>query len=147
MIEKPFYRNEDVVKCQRGYDGKSLREIVELEKKAITERLPEIDDAHAKYTGKGRSRMLTVQKLIDYLKTQDPKACILAYEPNSDAYIEQFPDLPSPEVETVAEARKRMASSLKSWYRDTDRAEERIKQDLETVFRYAQDNDVIIRFA
>ena len=141
----PFYRDEDAVKRQEEYVDKTMGEIMELEKQDFDKRRPEIDAAHEKYAD-GRSKMLTVQKLIDYLKTQDPNACILAYEPNSDAYIEQLPELPSSDVENVAEAKKRLESNLRSWYKDTENAEEKIKQDLETVFRYAKDNDVIIRF-
>ena len=141
----PFYRDEDAVKRQEEYVDKTMGEIMELEKQDFDKRRPEIDAAHEKYAD-GRSKMLTVQKLIDYLKTQDPNACILAYEPNSDAYIEQLPELPSSDVENVAEAKKRLESNLRSWYKDTENAEEKIKRDLETVFRYAKDNDVIIRF-
>lgn len=141
----PFYIDEDAVKRQEEYVGKTMGEIMELEKKDFDKRQPEIDAAHEKYAD-DRSKMLTVQKLIDYLKTQDPNACILAYEPNSDAYIEQLPELPSPDVESVAEAKKRLESNLRSWYKDSENAEEKIKRDLETVFRYAKDNDVIIRF-
>ena len=143
---KPFYRDEDAAKRQEGYIGKTMAEITKLEQKVFDEKRPEIDAAHSKYLEEGRGRMLTVQKLIDYLKTQDPNACILAYEPNSDAYTEQLPDLPSPDVESVAEAKKRLESDLKSWYKDSENAEEKIKRDLEVVFRYAKDNDVIIRF-
>ena len=142
----PFYIDEDAIKRQEGYIGKTMAEITKLERKVFDEKRPEIDAAHSKYVEEGRSKMLTVQKLIDYLKTQDPNACILAYEPNSDAYIEQFPDLPSPDVESVAEAKKRLESDLNSWYKDSENAEEKIKRDLEIVFRYAKDNDVIIRF-
>jgi len=143
----PFYIDEDAVKRQEGYIGKTMAEITKLERKVFDEKRPKIDAAHSKYVEEGRSRMLTVQKLIDYLKIQDPNACILAYEPNSDAYIEQFPELPSSDVENVAEAKKRLESDLKKWYKDTENAEEKVKRDLETVFRYAKDNDVIIRFS
>lgn len=142
---KPFYRDEDAVKRQEEYVDKTMGEIMELEKKDFDKRRPEIDAAHEKYVD-SRSKMLTVQKLIDYLKTQDPNACILAYEPNSDAYIEQLPELPSPDIENVVEAKKRLESNLRSWYKDSKNAEEKIKRDLEIVFRYAKDNDVIIRF-
>ena len=142
---RPFYIDEDAVKCQEEYVDKSIGEIMELEKRDFNKRRPEIDTAHEKYAD-SRSKMLTVQKLIDYLKTQDPNACILAYEPNSDAYIEQLPELPSSDVENVAEAKKRLESNLRSWYKDSENAEEKIKRDLEIVFRYAKDNDVIIRF-
>lgn len=142
----PFYIDENAVKRQEEYVGKTMAEITKLEKKVFDEKRPEIDASHSKYVEEGRSKMLTVQKLIDYLKTQDPNACILAYEPNSDAYIEQLPELPSPDVENVAEAKKRLESNLRSWYKDSENSEEKIKQDLEIVFRYAKDNDVIIRF-
>lgn len=142
---KPFYRDEDAVKRQEEYVDKTMGEIMELENKDFDKRRLEIDAAHEKYAD-SRSKMLTVQKLIDYLKTQDPNACILAYEPNSDAYIEQLPELPSPDVENVVEAKKRLESNLRSWYKDSKNAEEKIKRDLEIVFRYAKDNDVIIRF-
>ena len=141
----PFYKDEDAIERHEGYTDKTMAEIIELEKKDFDKRRHEIDVAHEKYTD-SRSKMLTVQKLIDYLKTQDPDACILAYEPNSDAYIEQLPELPSPDIENVVEAKKRLESNLRSWYKDTKNAEEKIKRDLETVFRYAKDNDVIIRF-
>ena len=141
----PFYKDEDAIERHEGYTDKTMAEIIELEKKDFDKRRPEIDVAHEKYTD-SRSKMLTVQKLIDYLKTQDPDACILAYEPNSDAYIEQLPNLPSPDIENVVDAKKRLESNLRSWYKDTKNAEEKIKRDLETVFRYAKDNDVIIRF-
>lgn len=142
----PFYIDENTVKRQEEYVGKTMAEITKLEKKVFDEKRPEIDASHSKYVEEGRSKMLTVQKLIDYLKTQDPNACILAYEPNSDAYIEQLPELPSPDVENVAEAKKRLESNLRSWYKDSENSEEKIKQELEIVFRYAKDNDVIIRF-
>ncbi len=141
----PFYIDEDAVKRQEEYVDKTMGEIMELENKDFDKRRLEIDTAHEKYAD-SRSKMLTVQKLIDYLKTQDPNACILAYEPNSDAYIEQLPELPSPDIENVVEAKKRLESNLRSWYKDTKNAEEKIKRDLEIVFRYAKDNDVIIRF-
>lgn len=142
----PFYIDENAVKRQEEYVGKTMAEITKLEKKVFDEKRPEIDASHSKYVEEGRSKMLTVQKLIDYLKTQDPNACILAYEPNSDAYIEQLPELPNPDVENVAEAKKRLESNLRYWYKDSENSEEKIKQDLDIVFRYAKDNDVIIRF-
>lgn len=143
---RPFYIDEDAVERQEEYIGKTMGEITKLERKVFDEKRPEIDAAHSSYVEEGQSKMLTVQKLIDYLKTQDPNACILAYEPNSDAYIEQLPELPSPDVENVVEAKKRLESNLRSWYKDSENAEEKIKRDLENVFRYAKDNDVIIRF-
>ena len=119
---------------------------MEVEKKVLEEKLPQIDAAHDSFVP-DRTKMLTVQKLIDYLKTQDPNACVLAYEHNSDAYIEQLPGLPSPDILTVAEAKKIMREDLESWYKDVSDAQVKIENDMSTVFRYAKDNDVIIRFS
>lgn len=39
-----------------------------------------------------------------------------------------------------------MREDLKSWYRDTPDAEQKIEKDIAVVFRYAEDNDVVIKF-
>lgn len=140
-----FYKDEDAMKRSESYIGKTMAEISELEQEDFEKRKPEIDAAHAMYV-ESRKKMLTVQRLIDFLKTQDPDACILAYELNSDAYIEQFPALPSPDILNVKMAKEQMREDLKSWYRDSADAESKIERAVNTVFRYAKDNDVIIRF-
>ena len=106
-----FYEDKEAAARSEEYIGKSMGEIMEAEKKVLADKLPQIDGAHDSFMH-DRTRMLTVQKLIDYLKTQDPNACILAYEQNSDAYIEQLPDLPSHDILTVAEAKKIMREDL-----------------------------------
>lgn len=142
-----FYEDKNIAeRYNNNYKGKSMSEITDIEQKLFDEKRPEIDAAHEEWL-EGRNGMLTVQRLIDFLKTQDPDACILAYEPNSDAYIEQLPSLPSPDVMNVAMAKKQMLEDLKSWYRDTEDADKKIERDISTVFRYASDNDVIIRFS
>ena len=140
-----FYKDADVIERQKKYIGMNMGEITELEQEVFEKRKPEIDAAHDNWV-ENRKGMLTVQRMIDFLKTQDPDACILAYEPNSDAYIEQFPTLPSPDVMNVKMAKEKMEEDLKSWYKNTPDANKKIERDINTVFRYAQDNDVIIRF-
>ena len=141
-----FYEDKDIVeRYNNNYKGKNMGEIMEIEKKLFDEERPKIDAAHEKWLEE-RKGMMTVQQLIDFLKTQDPNASILAYEPNSDAYIEQLPKLPSSDILNVAMAKKQMREDLKNWYRDTDDADKNIERDISTVFRYAHDNDVIIRF-
>lgn len=108
-----FYEDKDAASRAEGYIGKCMGEILDAEKKVFEENRPQIDAAHDGIVN-DRTRMLTVQKLIDYLKTQDPNACILAYEQNSDAYIEQFPGLPSPDILTVAEAKKIVFNMINS---------------------------------
>ena len=141
-----FYEDKEAAARAEEYIGKSMGEIMEAEKKVLADKLPQIDGAHDSFMH-DRTRMLTVQKLIDYLKTQDPNACILSYEQNSDAYIEQLPGLPSPDILTVAEAKKNMRKDLQSWYKDMSDAQVKIENDLSTIFRYAEDNDIIIRFS
>ena len=141
-----FYKDEKAQERTQSYVGMNMAKITELEQKDFEKRKPDIDAAHEKWI-ESRKKMLTVQRMIDFLNTQDPDACILAYEPNSDAYIEQFPALPSPDVMNVKMAKEKMEEDLKSWYRDTPDAAKKIERDISTVFRYAQDNDVIIRFS
>lgn len=103
---------------------------------------------------KDRSKtMLTVESLITWLQTQDPKACILAFEPNSNAYTEQFREIPNQYISTVKDAKVREREFLKSWFRGTDpkekgfsSMEELVNAEMNEVFRYAQDSDVIINF-
>lgn len=140
-----FYEDKEAAARAEKYIGKQMGEIMEAEKKVFEEKRSQIDAAHDGFVP-DRTKMLTVQKLIDYLKTQDPDACILAYEQNSDAYIEQLPGLPSPDILTVAEAKKSMRKDLESWYKNIPDAPVKIENDIATVFRYAKDNDVIIRF-
>ena len=91
--------------------------------------------------------MLTVGELVEYLKTLDQEASVLAFEPNSNAYIEQFPDLPNQCVCTVAEDKKREEMLAKGWYRGTENAEESVRKHLSEVYRYAKDSDVVFNFS
>ena len=129
-----------------AYSGKTMAEISELEDARKEALRDEIDAKHEEFLKMDRTQMLTVQKLIDYLKTQDPNACVLAYEQNSFAYIEQLPELPSPDICTVAEDKKNMEKSLRSWYKNDLEVDIKIKKEIEMTYRYAKDNDVIIRF-
>ena len=129
-----------------AYGGKTMAEISELEDARKEALRDEIDAKHEEFLKMDRTQMLTVQKLIDYLKKQDPNACVLAYEQNSFAYIEQSPELPSHDICTVAEDKKNMEESLRSWYKNDSEVDIKIKKEIEMTYRYAKDNDVIIRF-
>lgn len=143
---KPFYRDSMTAEeYSRRYIGKKMSEIQEAEEERFESNKAEIDEAHSSYAP-DRTRMLTVKKLIDFLKTQDQDACVLAYEPNSDAYIEQFPDLPSPDICSVKDAKSRLRKDLENWYGDHPDAEDKVNRDINTVFRYAEDSDIIIAF-
>lgn len=95
--------------------------------------------------------MLTVKKLIEYLKTQDPNAHILAYDMYSDAYVSQFPNLPNTHIQTVQQEKIDAKNRLSSIFKDFDATkygfnspDEFIDSKIEELFRYAKDNDVII---
>lgn len=96
--------------------------------------------------------MLTVEVLIDYLKKQDPKACILGFETNANAYTEQLRDIPNHLVCTVHEAREKEREWIRQVYRDYDpkkegfnTLEELVESKVNEVFRYARDTDIIIQ--
>lgn len=89
-----------------------------------------------------RTQLLTVQKLIDYLKTQNPNACIVAFEMNSNAYTEQFPDLPNQYICTVKEDKEHERASLMHWYSGDEAV---VKSKMDEIYRYVQDDDVVIR--
>ena len=129
----------------KAYAGKNMSEIMKEEKLRQDIIRDDVDAKHNEICG-DRTRMLTVQKLIDYLKTQNPNACILAYENNSFAYIEQWPDLPNHDILTVAEDKKLMEKDLKNWYKGIQDADKKIKADIEKTYRYAKDDDIIIKF-
>ena len=128
------------------YSGKTMAEISEHEDARKEALRDEIDAKHEEFLKMDRTKMLTVQKLIDYLKKQDPNACVLAYEQNSFAYIEQLPKLPSSDICTVAEDKKNMEESLRSWYKNDPEIDSKIKKEIDMTYRYAKDTDVIIRF-
>jgi len=97
--------------------------------------------------------MLTVETLISWLKTQDPKACILGFETNSNAYIEQFKEIPNRYICNVKDAKEDERKWLYNFYRDTDpkkegfdTLEELVEAKVAEVFRYAHDNDIVVNF-
>ena len=144
---KAFYKDPMTIEEYNAkYKGKTMSEIQELEKKRFDENRPEIDAAHEKFVDESNDKMLTVGKLVAWLKDQDPNAHILAYEPNSDAFIEQLGKLPSYDICTVAKAKEHMAETLEGWYKGTPNPEEKVARDISIAFRYAKDSDVIIWF-
>ena len=94
--------------------------------------------------------MMTVGSLMEFLKTQDPNACILAFETNSNAYVEQTRELPSYHVCKVKDAKEQERIWLKQFYRGSDpkkegydSLEELVEAKVKEVFRYAEDEDVV----
>lgn len=100
---------------------------------------------HEKWDRENRGRMLTVQKLIDYLKTKNPNACILGFEVNSNAFIEQLPDIPNHVISTVAESKARDRNYFMNFFRNCNNREERVEKEIKEVYRYAQDDDIVIQ--
>lgn len=143
-------REKELVEKEKAFmesmKGKMMGEILEHpELKRLEEERKALADER-RMESPSRSRMLTVRKLMDYLATQDPDACVLAYEQNSLAYIEQLPELPNESICTVAEKKARVEEGMRSWYRGCEDAEEKVKEHIKTTFRYSRDNDVIIEF-
>ena len=144
--EKEKALAEKELKFMESMKGRTMAEILSHpESKRLDEERKALADER-RTAAPPRTRMLTVKKLIDFLSKQNPDACVLAYEQNSFAYIEQLPDLPNPSVCTVADAKKRAEESWRSWFKDSEDAETRVKEKLDEEFRYAQDDDVIIEF-
>lgn len=144
---KKFYKDSMTAEeYNEKYKGKFMSEIAELEKKRFDENRSEIDRKHEDFVEESRQRMLTVGKLVKWLQEQDQNACILVYEPNSDAYIEQLDDLPNCDICTVAKAKKDMKDNLLNWYKDMPDKDAKAERDINTVFRYAKDADVILNF-
>lgn len=144
-MEKFFEDKRDIDEVNASYVGKNMLEIMQIEQQRREEIRPEVDKLHNAFVSQGRSSMLTVQKLIDYLKTQDPNGCILAYEPNSFAYIELPAVLPSSDICNVAEDKEHAKKYFERWYKDDPDAESKVRKEIEQTYRYAQDSDVVIR--
>ena len=92
--------------------------------------------------------MLTVKDLIEFLKKQDPNALVVGYEPNSYAYVSQSKDLPSVQIRTVEDDKIYEYAHLMEHYRhlsEEDR-KKKIEENLNEMYRYVQDQDVIIQF-
>lgn len=91
--------------------------------------------------------MLTVRDLIAYLKKQDPDACILAFEQNSRAWIEQSKNLKDT-ICTVAEEKEKEREWCEGWYKNDPEEvrKKKVEEDLKKVFRYSEDNDLCFKF-
>lgn len=91
-----------------------------------------------------RGRMLTVQKLIDYLKTQNLNAYILGFDVNSNAF-KQILDIPNHVINTVVESKARDREYLTNNFRNCHNCEERVEKEIKEVYRYAQNDDIVIQ--
>ena len=145
--DRTFYKDTRTVEdINASYAGKTLYEISLAEEARFDSIRPEIDKKHAEFAS-DRRRMLTVKKLIDWLSTQNPDAYVLAYEPNSDAYIEQLAEIPDDCICTVAQKKQICRRSLENWYKDSKDSEQKVQKNLEQMFRYAAEDDIVIDFA
>ena len=136
MIDK-----EAEKKNAERFIGKTLSEIIDITK---AERRENMDmnnklDPH-------RKEMLTVKKLMDFLATCNPDACIVAYEDNSFAYTEQMPELPNHCICTVKQDKEWERENLERWYKDTENAKSKIDLDMQELYRYVDDDDIVLRF-
>lgn len=89
--------------------------------------------------------MLTVKDIINFLKTQDPDALVLGFEMNSNAYISQFKE-PQRYFIPVHKAKEDERKYRRNYYKGMpeEEMEKRISLDIEEIFRYSRNNDIII---
>lgn len=85
--------------------------------------------------------MLTVKDLISYLQKQDPDALVVAYEPNSYAYISQDKELPNDCIQTVKDDKIKERESLEIFYKNLDDKErqEKVENDMKEQYRYVRE--------
>lgn len=93
------------------------------------------------YTRKwSESNMLTVEKLIEYLKQFDPKALVMAFEMNTGDWQETSPSWLSCLVHTAKQEREELSKNPRLFH------EGKMEEEIADMLKYTQDNDVLIRF-
>lgn len=97
-----------------------------------------------------KNNMLQVKDLVKYLQSLNQEANILYFEVNSNAWCHTFKELPSINVRTIAEEKKNERQYLETYFKDIkdeEEKEKKIKEQMETVFRYSlNDDDVVMSF-
>ena len=86
------------------------------------------------------NNMLTIEKLIDYLKQFDPKALVCYFETNTGDWQAQSPSNLWWLVRTAADERKELRKSPQIFH------EGKMDEEIDSMMKYVQDNDVLIRF-
>lgn len=100
-----------------------------------------------KYMHDTRSEnMLTVKDLIEYLKTQDPNACVVYTENNSNAWCELPKELPNQYIHTIEEDKKSEKEWLEHWFKNTENKDAQINEQMEELYRYSEDKDICLKF-
>lgn len=89
--------------------------------------------------------MVTVEKLIEHLKKFNPKSLVCYFETNSDAWCSQSTDNLKFLVRTVSDLKDEIRKNEEGRPRFY-RSKEEMEKDIETLFRYVKDDDVLIRF-
>lgn len=89
--------------------------------------------------------MVTVEKLIEHLKKFNPKSLVCYFETNSDAWCSQSTDNLKFLVRTVSDLKDEIRKNEEDRPRFY-RSKEEMEKDIETLFRYVKDDDVLIRF-
>lgn len=96
-------------------------------------------------TDEHNKSLLTVRKLMEFLSTCNPDANIVAFEINSNAYTQQFPNLPNQYICTVAEDKKNEREYATRWYKGVWNAEKKVEEHMKDLYRYVNDDDVVFR--
>ena len=90
-------------------------------------------------------QMLTVKELMEYLSKCNPDANIVAFEMNSNAYVQQLSGLPNQYVCTVAEDKANERTYATGWYKGVNNVEKKVEEHMAEVYRYVKDDDIVIR--
>ncbi len=84
--------------------------------------------------------MLTVEKLIEYLKKFNPKALVCAFEVNTGDWQSQSPDNLKWLVRTASDEREELKKSPRLFHNG------KMNEEIEDMLKYVHDEDVLIRF-
>ena len=93
-----------------------------------------------------KEEVLTVGRMVEYLKTLDQGAKILAFDEVTNEYVTQLPDIPNHAVSSVRDDKTREEKILRAMYWGIPGKDGMVRRDMESIYKNASDGDVIFRF-
>ena len=91
--------------------------------------------------------MMTIGKLIDYLKTLDPNGFVYRMEMNTGDWQEIPDDIPSLYIATVKDAKKQdrrhLRNVYKSSYKTKAELEKKVRSEMRSIYKYTEDNGIV----
>ena len=94
------------------------------------------------------AHMLTVGKLIQWLKKHDPDALIYRFETNTGDWQEIPGDIDKSGlgwIETVAQGKARDKKYFESLYKGTENSKDKVKASVKSTYKYTEPNGILIR--